>query len=71
VFISHDLAVVRALSDRILAMRDGRIVEQGAAREIVENPREAYTQELMRAAFGGETALGAPPARPAHETVLY
>jgi ABC-type microcin C transport system duplicated ATPase subunit YejF len=50
-FISHDLAVVRALSDRILVMRDGRIVEQGPAEAIVTTPREAYTQELMRAAF--------------------
>ncbi len=50
-FISHDLAVVRALSDRILVMRNGQIVEQGPAETIVSAPREAYTQELMRAAF--------------------
>ncbi len=64
VFISHDLAVVRALSDRILVMRNGSIVEQGAARDIVANPREAYTQDLMRAAFGGEAA------RPVRDPVL-
>jgi ABC-type microcin C transport system duplicated ATPase subunit YejF len=52
VFISHDLAVVRALADRILVMQNGRIVEQGPADAIVTTPREAYTQELMRAAFG-------------------
>ncbi len=52
VFISHDLAVVRALSDRILVMRNGRIVEQGDANAIVASPRETYTQELMHAAFG-------------------
>ena len=57
VFISHDLAVVRALSDRILVMRNGRIVEAGPAQEIVSNPRETYTQNLMRAAFGGSTAV--------------
>jgi ABC-type microcin C transport system duplicated ATPase subunit YejF len=50
-FISHDLAVVRALSDRILVMRNGQVVEQGPAETIVTAPREAYTQELMRAAF--------------------
>jgi ABC-type microcin C transport system duplicated ATPase subunit YejF len=52
VFISHDLAVVRALSDRILVMRAGRVVEEGPAAQIVAGPREAYTQDLMRAAFG-------------------
>jgi ABC-type microcin C transport system duplicated ATPase subunit YejF len=51
VFISHDLAVVRALSDRILVMRSGSIVEQGDAETVVTHPKEAYTRELMRAAF--------------------
>jgi oligopeptide transport system ATP-binding protein len=51
-FISHDLAVVRAMSDRILVMKDGRVVEEGAAETIVTAPREAYTQALMSAAFG-------------------
>jgi oligopeptide transport system ATP-binding protein len=50
VFISHDLAVVRALSDRILVMKDGRVVETGSTDEILERPREAYTQELVAAA---------------------
>ena len=52
-FISHDLAVVRALSDMVLVMKDGRIVEQGSARQIFETPREPYTRELVRAAFDG------------------
>ncbi len=52
VFISHDLAVVRALADRILVMQGGKIVEQGPSDTIVTTPREPYTQELMRAAFG-------------------
>jgi oligopeptide transport system ATP-binding protein len=51
-FISHDLAVVRALSDRILVMRGGRIVEEGPAERIVTVPQDAYTRELMAAAFG-------------------
>jgi oligopeptide transport system ATP-binding protein len=50
-FISHDLAVVRAMADRIIVMKDGRIVEEGPAEEIVTRPRAPYTQGLMRAAF--------------------
>ncbi|HET7339867.1 MAG TPA: ATP-binding cassette domain-containing protein, partial [Methylomirabilota bacterium] len=50
-FISHDLKVVRAVSDEILVMRDGRIVEQGPTRRIFEQPEQAYTRALMAAAF--------------------
>jgi microcin C transport system ATP-binding protein len=50
-FISHDLRVVRALSDRVIVMRDGQVVEQGEAAEIFERPRHPYTQALMAAAF--------------------
>lgn len=50
-FISHDLAVVRALADTVLVMKEGEVVEQGNTEEIFANPRERYTQELMRAAF--------------------
>jgi oligopeptide transport system ATP-binding protein len=52
-FISHDLAVVRAMADRILVMREGQVVEEGPAEQIVTAPREAYTQALMKAAFAG------------------
>jgi peptide/nickel transport system ATP-binding protein/oligopeptide transport system ATP-binding protein len=51
VFISHDLAVIRAVADEIAVMKDGRIIEQGAASEIVEHPRESYTRALIAAAF--------------------
>jgi ABC-type microcin C transport system duplicated ATPase subunit YejF len=51
VFISHDLAVIRAVADEIAVMKDGRIIEQGAAQEIVEHPREDYTRALIAAAF--------------------
>jgi ABC-type microcin C transport system duplicated ATPase subunit YejF len=61
VFISHDLAVVRAMADRILVMREGRVVEQGSTREIITAPQETYTRDLMRAAFG-TTASVAPIA---------
>ncbi len=50
-FISHDLKVVRALADEVIVMREGRVVEQGPARRIFEDPKEAYTRALIAAAF--------------------
>jgi len=49
-FISHDLAVVASLCDRIAVMRAGRIVEQAATRQIVNAPRTAYARALFQAA---------------------
>jgi len=51
VFISHDLAVVKALSHQLLVMRQGRVVEQGAAANIFAAPQQEYTQQLLAAAF--------------------
>jgi microcin C transport system ATP-binding protein len=50
-FISHDLAVVRAMADTVLVMQHGRIVEAGPAERIFQSPREPYTQALLAAAF--------------------
>ena len=54
-FISHDLRVVRALSEEVLVMKDGKVVEAGPADAVFEAPREAYTKALMAAAFALET----------------
>jgi microcin C transport system ATP-binding protein len=50
-FISHDLKVVRTLADEVIVMRAGRVVEQGQARQIFDDPKDPYTQALMKAAF--------------------
>ena len=49
-FISHDLAVVRAMSHRILVLKDGQVVEQGETEQLVANPTHPYTQKLFAAA---------------------
>jgi peptide/nickel transport system ATP-binding protein len=69
-FISHDLAVVRRMSDRVVVMRDGRFVEEGANPAIWEAPRHDYTQSLMaamprvrwRVAAGNQSAAVTPPS---------
>ncbi len=50
-FISHDLKVIRAVSHEIIVMKEGRMVEAGPAAQVIDNPKEAYTQALMAAAF--------------------
>jgi len=52
IFISHDLRVVRALSNHVIVMKDGKIVEQGNAKAIFTVPRTPYTKTLIAAAFG-------------------
>jgi oligopeptide transport system ATP-binding protein len=51
IFISHDLAVVRALSDHVMVMKDGAVVEEGPTEALFERPATDYTRALMRAAF--------------------
>ncbi len=50
-FISHDLAVVKAMSDYVLVMKDGVVVEKGTATQIFENPQTDYCKRLIDAAF--------------------
>ncbi|CAM5654138.1 ABC transporter ATP-binding protein [Streptomyces atroolivaceus] len=56
-FVSHDLAVVARVTDRVLVMKDGRAVEQGAVHDIVRAPREEYTRALVASARKLESAL--------------
>jgi peptide/nickel transport system ATP-binding protein len=53
-FVSHDLNVVRLLCDRVIVMRAGRIVEQGSSEQVLGNPQDTYTKELL-------TAIPHPP----------
>ena len=47
IYITHDLAVVAQVADRIMVLRHGHLVEQGAARELLANPQEDYTRALL------------------------
>lgn len=49
IFISHDLSVVKFISDRIAVMNEGKIVEMGTANEIYANPQQSYTKHLIQA----------------------
>ena len=49
IFISHNLAVIHYISDRIMVMKNGRIIESGTADEVIFSPKQAYTKELLNA----------------------
>ena len=57
-FISHDLRVVASLASHLIVMRQGKVVEEGAASDLFKRPRSDYTKALFAAAFRLETAPG-------------
>ncbi|GLX14716.1 ABC transporter ATP-binding protein [Pseudomonas straminea] len=61
-FISHDLAVVRAISHQLMVVKQGQVVEQGDARQVFEAPQHPYTRQLLEAAF--MTRVKPEPAMP-------
>ncbi len=58
-FVSHNLAVVRLVCDRVAVMQQGRLVEEGVAAEVLEAPRHPYTQALLRAVLPPRAAVPA------------
>ena len=58
-FVSHDLAVVRHLADRIIVLYRGRIVEEGTGEQLFTAPKETYTQQLLSAIPGHSMAASA------------
>jgi peptide/nickel transport system ATP-binding protein len=58
-FITHDLAVVRVIADYVSVMEKGKIVEQSSVDDVFENPKQAYTRELLDAIPGAKIRLGA------------
>jgi peptide/nickel transport system ATP-binding protein len=59
-YISHDLAIVSQIADRIMVLRHGALVEEGAARDVVERPTSSYTRSLLQ--------VGTQPASPRDPT---
>ncbi len=50
-FITHDLKVIRAMSHKVIVMRNGKVVEEGATEKLFENPENSYTKELLQASL--------------------
>jgi peptide/nickel transport system ATP-binding protein len=48
VFVTHNMAVVRAIADRVAVMSEGRIVEEGTVGQVLDSPSDPYTQRLLR-----------------------
>ncbi|MFD9660165.1 ATP-binding cassette domain-containing protein [Rhodococcus sp. NPDC059968] len=61
VFISHNLGVVREISDTVIVMSRGRVVESGSTTDVLEHPAEPYTQALRAAALDPTTMVGIKP----------
>lgn len=57
IYITHDLATAYTISDRIIIMRDGRVVEAGAGRAVLDNPQHPYSQLLKNAVLSADTTV--------------
>ncbi|MBY5974925.1 ABC transporter ATP-binding protein [Pseudooceanicola marinus] len=67
VYVSHDLGVVAQVADRILVLRDGEVMENAPAKDLLERPQSSFTQELLSAS---ETRLLELQPEPEHDVVL-
>ncbi|MFB9375843.1 ABC transporter ATP-binding protein [Kineococcus gynurae] len=69
-FISHNLGVVQGISDEIVVMRRGRVVESGSTSTVLATPREEYTRRLRRAALDPASMRGRKPRHVVHSLSL-
>jgi len=56
IFVSHDLPLISNLCNRVMIMKDGKVVEEGKTKEVMQNPQHPYTKELLRHIMKLETA---------------
>jgi peptide/nickel transport system ATP-binding protein len=61
VFVSHDMAVVSQVAERVLVMRTGAVVEEGDVADVIASPRHSYTRRLVGSAHALDAALGGQP----------
>ncbi len=67
-YITHDLAVVAQMADRIMVLRRGKMVEVGDARQILQDPKEEYTRRLVRERVAGQEFVEAAAAAEARSS---